>query len=209
MRIIALLLLLTSIGCSSTYYAALEKIGLPKRDLFVKRIKAAQDSQLEAKDEFKNALEKFSAVLSFEGGTLQAKYDDLSSALKSSEAKAEDVHSRIDSVEDVSDALFEEWTNELGQYKNETLRAESKRKRDDTKAQYETMLKAMRRAESKLEPVLQPLRDQVLFLKHNLNARAISSLDGELHTIESNVDNLVRDLERSIAEADAFIAQMD
>ena len=39
-----------------------------------------------------------------------------------------------------------------------------------TRARYDQMIGAMKRAEGKLEPALQPLRDQVLFLKHNLNA---------------------------------------
>ena len=36
----------------------------------------------------------------------------------------------------------------------------------------------MRLAESRIEPVLKSFRDQVLFLKHNLNAKAIASLRG-------------------------------
>lgn len=64
-------------------------------------------------------------------------------------------------------------------------------------------------AESRLEPALIPLRDQVLFLKHNLNARAIAGLSSEVVSVQTNVDNLVRDMERAIAQADAFIASLE
>ena len=67
----------------------------------------------------------------------------------------------------------------------------------------------MKRAKSKIEPVLSTFRDQVLFLKHNLNAQAISSLQGELVSIESNVKSLIKEMEKSIKEADSFIDTMN
>ena len=63
----------------------------------------------------------------------------------------------------------------------------------------------MKKAESKLEPVLVSLRDQVLFMKHNLNARAIAGLSEELISVQSNVDSLIHDMDIAIAEADRFI----
>ena len=53
------------------------------------------------------------------------------------------------------------------------------------------------------------LQDQVLYLKHNLNARAIDGLKGELRTIETNVARLIRDMEASIAQSEAFIAELN
>ena len=66
----------------------------------------------------------------------------------------------------------------------------------------------MERAEARITPVLKPMRDRVLFLKHNLNARAIGSLNKELVAVRGNVDSLVAELERSIKEADDFIKEM-
>ena len=71
------------------------------------------------------------------------------------------------------------------------------------------MLGAMKRAEQRIEPVLKPLRDQVLYLKHNLNARALSAIKGELVKVDAQVDQLVKDMNRSIAEADKFIQTME
>ena len=79
---------------------------------------------------------------------------------------------------------------------------------DDTKGQYEQLLRAMKAAESKMKPVLAAFKDQELFLKHNLNAQAIASLSGTAAQIQSDVTNLIRDMEVSIAEANKFIEQM-
>ena len=66
----------------------------------------------------------------------------------------------------------------------------------------------MWRAENRIHPVLDAFRDQVLFLKHNLNARAISSLRNELDAIESDTAVLIREMEVAIAESNAFIERM-
>jgi len=66
----------------------------------------------------------------------------------------------------------------------------------------------MKRAEKKIQPVLSAFKDQVLFLKHNLNAKAIASLQSELVSVESNVASLIKEMGTSIAEANAFISAM-
>ena len=59
-------------GCSTMYYNTMEKFGVHKREIVVKRVKEAQKSQQDAKVEFKSALEEFTAVVGFKGGDLQA-----------------------------------------------------------------------------------------------------------------------------------------
>lgn len=66
----------------------------------------------------------------------------------------------------------------------------------------------MERAESRIQPVLTAMNDQVLFLKHNLNAQAVASLQNELVTVETDVATLIREMETAIAEADTFISAM-
>jgi hypothetical protein len=195
-------------GCSSAYYGTMEKLGYHKRDLMVSRVESARDAQQEAKEQFESALEKFSSVLKVDGGKLEEKYDQLKTAYDQSNTRAETVRDRIEAVEDVSDALFDEWQAELDQYTSDSLRRSSARKLKQTRRQYAQLIGAMKRAEKKMEPVLSAFHDQVLFLKHNLNARAIASLQTELVSVEAEVNSLIRDMEASIEEADAFISAM-
>lgn len=195
-------------GCSTMYYGAMEKMGVHKRDIMVDRVKGARDTQNQAKRQFLTAMEQFRSVVNVQGGDLEKEYNKLNATLQKSESAATDVRNRIKSVEDVSVALFSEWRSEIKQYSSESLRNASQQKYDATKRKYEELIAAMKRAESKLDPALVPLRDQVLFMKHNLNARAIAGLSDELVTVQSNVDKLIRDMEISIAQADAFIAAL-
>jgi ElaB/YqjD/DUF883 family membrane-anchored ribosome-binding protein len=209
-RLAALLLVAASLaGCQSAYYAAAEKVGYAKRDILVDRVESARDSQQDAKEEITDALAEFRKVVAVDGGELQTRYDALSSQLADSENAANDVHERVRAVEDVAEALFTEWGEELGKYSDASLRAKSERQMRATRTRYDQLMTAMRRAESKLEPALRPLRDQVLFLKHNLNAQAIAGLKGEVAQVDAQVTQLVAELDRAIAEADRFIRELE
>jgi len=196
-------------ACSSTQYAVMEKFGIHKREILVDRVEDARDSQQEAKEQFASALEEFSAVLNFQGGALEEKYKLLNTVLEESEEHAQEVRDRIDKVEDVAEALFDEWEDELKLYSSDSLRRSSAQKLKETRSHYQSLMTAMHRAEAKIEPVLTPLRDQVLYLKHNLNAQAIASLQSELGRVEGDVSALIREMEAAIREADAFIVRLE
>jgi uncharacterized phage infection (PIP) family protein YhgE len=195
-------------GCEGVYYKTMETFGKHKRDILVDRVENARDAQEEAKEQFKSALEQFSTVVKVPASELQDKYNQLKAELDKSESKAKAVSTRIEDVESVSKALFKEWKSELDQYTNKDLRSASEQKLKQTQARCDQLISAMKQAEGKIAPVLSAFRDQVLFLKHNLNAQAVASLQGELVTIESNVASLIKEMDASIAEANKFINSM-
>jgi hypothetical protein len=201
--------LLLALGCGSVYYGALERVGIQKRHILADRIEDGREAQQEAQEQFQDAFERFKTATRFEGGELEATYRGLSAELEDSEARAADVRDRIASIEQVAGDLFEEWEEEIGQISRADLRQKSSTQLRQTKARYAKLLSTMKRAERKMEPVLVAFRDQVLFLKHNLNASAIASLESQAAGIQSDVDALVRDLSASIQEADAFLATLE
>lgn len=195
-------------GCQSAYYGAMEKLGYEKRDILVDNVQDARKAQEAAKKQFESALEQFIAVTNFEGGDLEKQYRKLKDEYDESESRAKDVRKRIADVEQVANDLFKEWEKELGQYKSAELRRTSQRQLQDTKSRYQQLIASMKRAERKLDPVLGAFRDRVLFLKHNLNARAIASLRTQRAAIEADIGALIADMNKSIAEADRFIKSM-
>jgi hypothetical protein len=195
-------------GCSSAYYNTMEKIGYAKREILVDRVDETRTAQAEAKEQFASALDRFLAVTKVSGGKLQEKYDELNREYQRSEKSAKEVHERIAAVEDVAEELFREWKQELEQYSNAALRRESQQQLDATRRRYDDLMRLMRRAADRMDPVLATFRDQVLFLKHNLNARAIASLDATTRTLEADISRLVADMEASIRESEAFVRSL-
>ena len=202
------LILTFSTGCSTMYYSAWEKFGWAKRDILVDRVKDARDDQTEAKEQFKTTLEQFQAVTNFQGGNLESKYKKLNSEYEDSVAAATAVRERIASVEKVAADLFKEWQGELKEYESAELRRNSEKQLNETRERYRELIGVMKQAGSKMDPVLGAFKDQVLFLKHNLNAQAIASLQNTAAGIEQDVAALIKDMEASIAEANAFISEM-
>ncbi len=204
----SLVLALAVTGCSTILYSSLEQFGIEKRDILVDRVESARDAQEDSKETFSSALEAFTDLTGYDGGDLERTYDRLSSAYDRSVSSAQRVSDRVDAVEDVGDALFREWKSELNDYSNADLRRRSADQLAMTRRSYGELMAKMRRAEASMRPVLDVFEDQVLFLKHNLNARAVAGLEGEVRSVRRQVDGLIREMEASIAEANAFISTL-
>ncbi|OGO75300.1 MAG: DNA repair protein [Chromatiales bacterium RIFOXYA1_FULL_46_5] len=203
-----ILLMLGLAGCQQAYFATMEKFGVEKREILVDRVKDARDAQVEGQQQFKDALDELSQLLKFHGGDLQQKYEALDAEYQQSVKAAELVSSRINKVESVADALFNEWRDELDQYQNASLKSQSKQKLVSTEKQFSQLLKKMRSAEKKMQPVLKIMHDNVLFLKHNLNAKAIGSIQTDFAGLQQDVSSLISEMNKAIADSNAFIAQM-
>jgi len=202
---VALLGLTLSTGCRSTYYKAWEKFGVYKRDLLKKNVEEARDDQKKATEQFKDALTRLKEMYGFEGGDLEKTYNKLQADYDKSEARANTVKERIRKVETVATDLFKEWEQEIGTMESSKLASSSREKLRETKEKYDSLHSSMLKAEGSMEPVLRQFHDQVLYLKHNLNAAAVGALKGETVDIEKEIQNLIRDMNASIQEADSFI----
>jgi hypothetical protein len=196
-------------SCSSAYYSAMEKVGIHKRDIMVDRVEEAKESQEDAQKQFKSALEEMTALINFDGGELEDQYNVIQEQYEDSKEAAELVSSRIEKIEDVSEALFDEWQDEIEQISSNNLKRQSSTKLKETQRRYKTLIKSMHKAESKMAPVLSALKDNSLFLKHNLNAKAVGALQGEMVSIQKDVKVLINDMNAAIEQSQKFIDMLE
>lgn len=195
-------------ACSTAYYKTMEVFGKEKRDILVSRVKDAKDQQQETKKQFASTLDEFSALVNFKGGDLRKAYDKAKDAKDKCDTKATALRDRVASVEKVGRDLFKEWEQEITQYSSSDLKANSQAQLRDSRDRFEQMLTAMKRATASMDPVLAKFNDQVLSLKHTLNAQAVASMKDQVTLLQTDVSNLIKEMEASIAEADGFIKQM-
>ncbi len=201
-----LLIMLTS--CASVQYSALEKVGIHKRDILVDRVEDARDAQTETREQLVTAYEELSALVGYEGGELEKKYERLSKEVERSRKATQDLDEHLSDIDRVSEDLFDEWESELDLYSSAALKADQKRKLALARRQFMTMRDRMQTARNRVDPVMAVLTDNVLFLKHSLNAQALAALRGQTAVLEGQVDALIRDMQVAIEEADAFISRM-
>ena len=192
-------------GCGTAYYATMEKLGKEKRHILIDNVEDVQESQEQASEEFKDALTRIKELYDFDGGQLETFYDQLKESYDDCDSRAKQIVKRINDVEDVSGDLFKEWENEITQINDPKLKSSSKKSLRDTKIKYNKLKTVMNQSTHGMYPVLVKLKDYVLYLKHNLNAKAIGSLSGEVISIEKDVAKLIKGMNASIKEAQNFI----
>lgn len=189
------------------YYQSRESLlGHHKRDIVVSQVDQACDSLKESRDQFVDALEKFKSIARIADGPLEHRYQQLKKRYDLCRGKADQVSQRIRAIEDVSEALFAEWESELALYSNRMLRARSQQQLKKARQQYGRLLKTLQMAEARMQPVLAAFQDQVLFMKHNLNANAIAALRHEFVEIGLDISRLIEAMERTISEASQFVS---
>jgi hypothetical protein len=199
-------------GCTSisdaVYYKAWEQFGYEKRDLLVSQVQDTRQQQEETKEEFASALDRFRAVYDFDGGEVEDAYDSLNDGYASSSREADRLRAEIADVKSVGEALFEEWDDEIDQQTVKDYKKRMKELRTATRKSYDQMVQKMDEAAARMDPVLEAFQGQVLMLKSSLNARAIASLQTEAEGLIDDVEELIREMNESIDEADEFISQM-
>ncbi|WP_440874780.1 DUF2959 domain-containing protein [Thalassotalea sp. PLHSN55] len=195
-------------GCQSAYYSAMESVGQHKRDILVSRVEDANESQEEAQEQFSSALEGLTALINFDGGELAEQYEATKDQYEASEKAAEEVSQRVNAIEDVAEALFDEWSDEIEEFSNATLKRQSQGKYKETVRKYKKVIGAMRKAESSMAPVLSALKDNTLYLKHNLNAQAVGALEGEYKSIKQDIEVLIKEMNVAIDSSKQFIANL-
>lgn len=192
----------------TVYYSARESIGEHKRDIVVSHVKHACTGLQDTKNEFEDALERFKNLIAVNESALEHRYHLLNRQYQFCRAKSDAVSDRIKAIEEVCEALFVEWENELNEYSNRNLRAHSKQQLKAARQNYARLIKSMQKAEAKIQPVLAAFKDQVLYLKHNLNAQAIAALRHEFIEIGIDISQLIQAMEQTIAEASQFVASL-
>ncbi len=195
-------------GCASAKYSALEKVGIHKRDILVDHVEDARDSQSETREHLVSAYEELSALIGHEGGELEKQYKRLDKEVRRASDATEELDDRLASIDRVSEDLFEEWESELELYSSQALRNDQAKKLAESRKQFKHMRDRMQVARKRVDPVMAVLNDNVLYLKHSLNAQAVAALRGEAASLEGDVEALIRDMQVAIDEADAFISRM-
>jgi len=192
---------------SDVYYQGRESVlGHHKRDIVVMHVDQACDSLKNTRDQFEQVLHQFETIVPIENTSLAQSYQHLQRQYEFCKGRADDVSHRIQLIEEASQSLFREWEAELTEYQNRTLRARSRQQLKKSKQQYSRLIKTMRKAEAQIAPVLAAFKDQVLFLKHNLNAQAIAALQHEFVEITLDISQLIEVMETTLREANQFVS---
>lgn len=192
-------------GCNTVYYKTMEKFGKEKRHILREDVKDVRQSQAKGQREFKDALTTIKELYAFQGGDLEPFYKRLKNNYEDCESRANQIEKRINTVEEVAGDLFKEWEAEIALIQDPAMKTSSQQSYAESKEQYQRLRMVMKESTKGMYPVLARLRDNVMALKHNLNAKAVGVLGGEIASIEQDVEKLIFDMNASVDEAENFL----
>lgn len=175
---------------------------------FLLSVEDTRDAQFETQEQLVSAYEELSELIGYDGGELEEGYERLSKRVDRSRDAIDELDDHLKDIDRVSEDLFEEWESELDLYSSARLRADQEQKLGLARREFARMRQQMQKARDRVDPVMDVLSDNVLFLKHSLNAKALAALRGQATILEGQVDALIRDMKSAIDEADAFIVRM-
>lgn len=192
-------------GIKDAKYGAYEMIGYEKRDLFKKEVKSVKNNQEDSQEAFEDALERLQKFYAFKGGRIEKEYNKLKNSYENSLEESHDLSNSIQKLDTVAHDLFIEWKKEIKEITSPDLRKKSSAKLNETRKKYKILYDALKNSEKRMSPLLVKIKDQVLYLKHNLNAGAIEGLRNEGERIQKDIEKLIGEMKDANKEADKFI----
>jgi hypothetical protein len=208
----ALSLALCGLACSSTGgRRAFLIFGAPAEPhgALVHSVERAEDELQEASDDFAEAMRLFAELTAPQALNLEALSDDFSDAVKACGKRSRELDDRIAAVQEESDELFGGWSAELQEFALDSLRKKSEAMMLETKGRTDRVTHALEGTRARMSPVLKKLCDYALFFHHNLNARAIATLQDTYGDFDAEFAALRGELDRTRVEIRAYLASFE
>ena len=194
-------------GLLASVSSAVAQEGHRQTDRLISRADRALRSIGEAKEQLQTTLEIYNSI--FEGGgDTRRIHRDLTRAIDRSEDRREDVRRRVADMESEAHTFFAQWMKSLDEISSESLRQRSQARLNEARVRYGEILTEGRTASAMFEPLMGALRDQVVFLGHDLNPSAIASLKPDAEKLNAQAESLLSGIERTQRKISGYIASL-
>jgi hypothetical protein len=180
----------------------------PQEDL-VARARGAEKDIQEARADFAAASQLYQRLSSPQAVELEKLSGEFEDAVETCEDRAEDMADRIEAIREETVGLVKDWTEELARFSSDAVRKKSEAQMRDTEAYAQRLIAALERLQGRVQPVLLKLQDYELFFEHNLNARAIATLQDTYKDFDNEFRAFESELGKAQGEITAFLAHFE
>jgi len=178
---------------------------MPQQAL-VDSVRSAAVETEESQEDYGSALNLFQRLTAPQAVEIETLNEDFDEALEECQQRADDLAERLESVRTEADTLFQSWTQDLEHFSGDALRKKSEAMMVETQARAQRVITSLESVRASMTPVLLKLQDYSLFFRHNLNARAIATLEDTYKGFDSEFTALNQELEQARAEMATFLA---
>ncbi len=206
LRAVALALLAS---CQGMHVAFLKFGSADRKEALIAEVRKVQELQYETEEDFVATMGLFRQLVEADAEQLEKLYGDLRDGVDDCQGDVEALEKRVASVESLATKLFEEWRAELELFTHPDVRVKSETMLEDTVERYARLREALLRSQQALEPVQAAFQDYVLFFNHNLNPRAIATLEDTYPRFIEDVTKLKGLVEEAVVETDEFVRMVE
>jgi hypothetical protein len=203
-----LALLVLSSACQSTGRSSFLLFGGSDQpqDRLVESVADAREVTTDAHAEFQAAFELYQRLTSPQAVGLVDLSEDFADAVESCQESSEDLAQSLDEVRTESTHLIEGWNAELAGFANDAMRKKSAAMMQDTEDRSGRITASLERLQERMQPVLLKLQDYGLFFHHNLNARALATLEDTYKDFDAEFRALTSEFDKAEREFETFLA---
>lgn len=159
-----------------------------------------------ARQEVQLTLSRLQALASgkFEGRPTEA-YQAFKAAATRARTQAEKLEATVRPMKRTAIPVFEQWTDDLGDFHSSSMRRRSADRLDAARARYDAIIRAVGPAQSNYERFNAGMKDHELFLGHDLNATAIASVKDDVRAMVVLAQELDSHFARCLATTKEYI----
>lgn len=169
-----------------------------KADFLITEVEKAQ-SQIRV------TLDAYTTLVNSSAGDLRKPYRKLDRSIGKCEKYRKDVAWRADDARKEADKYFSGWAASLPQIVDADLRTRSEARMNDSRARFDGILEAGRRASEAYQPFLARLRDQWTYLGHDLNPSGLASLRPDAQDLIENGTQVLLEIDGSLRQARDYV----
>lgn len=155
-----------------------------------------------------STVDGYNTIMAGEAVDNRKAYKKLTKELSKSEKAAANVRTKAAAMDVVANDFFSNWEASLEGFSSEDLRQRSAERLNDTRKRYEEILEAAGEAGDAFDPFVTNLKDQILFLGHDLNPSAIQALQGDAKKLNGRAAEVFKDVDKTIVTASEYTASL-
>jgi hypothetical protein len=198
-----------ALGLGLAPSAGTQNEGHERADEHIEKIERASEEMKDVRKHLNEAFEAYHKTLREGTDERRSSYKDLVKALERCEEETKELRKRHREMDEQAEEYFKKWKNSVKDIKNADLERRSEERLEATRRRYREVSMRWKTMGEDYEPVLAELRDQVVYLGHDLNEDAVLSLKEDAAELEELARALFRSMEGFGSTADEYIGGLE
>lgn len=179
--------------------------GLKQTDNLIKKAEELVEETVSAKGQISKTLDTYNSLFAEDVEDVRKAYKSVESEMEKTEKQREQVSKKLDEMKTEAEKYFTGWSESLQQIGNEDLRKRSESRMAETRSHFDGILDSVREAREAYDPFMTNMKDQWMYLGHDLNPDGIASLKPDAEKLNGQAKELFEKIDAGMNKAEEYI----